>query len=62
VRLFALVLSDDPLALDLFANSAEAEAAFAQVAREEPNFRELLEIRELAANTALDPNYPCSLN
>jgi hypothetical protein len=62
MRLFALVLSDGPLALDLFASSRDAETAFAQVVREEPAFRQLLEIRELTADTALDPHYRLSFN
>jgi hypothetical protein len=29
---------------------------------EEPTFRQLLEIRELAADTGFDPDYRCSFN
>jgi hypothetical protein len=62
VRLFALVLCERPLALELFATRREAETALAEVLDDEPGFRELLEIRELAADTALDRSYPLSLN
>jgi hypothetical protein len=62
VRLFALVLRDGPLALELFASSGGARAALAQVVRDEPGFRELLEIRELAADGTLNKRDRCSLN
>jgi hypothetical protein len=62
VRMFALVLRDGPLALELFTSSREAEAAFAQVVRDEPGFALLLEVRELTADTALDPHYRSSFN
>jgi hypothetical protein len=62
VTMFALVLSEGPLAIDLFASSRDAATAFAQVLRDEPSFGELLEIRELAADTALDCSDRCSLN
>lgn len=62
VTLFALVLCDGPLALDLFATSREAETAFAQVVGDEPAFRELVEIRELEADSALDRNHAFSRN
>lgn len=62
VTMFALVLSDGPLALELFATSSDAETAFAQVVRDEPDFRELLEVRELATNLALDWSDRCSFN
>jgi hypothetical protein len=40
----------------------EAETALAQVLDDEPSFSALLEIRELATDTALERSYPLSLN
>ena len=57
MHLYALVLSDGPLAIELFASSRQAQTALTQVVHDEPAFRELLEIRELTTDTPLDRTY-----